>query len=242
MKISTSTLSSIKTLAIIILALFIILYILEVKAYYFPNGKFQNTNSNNLNNKKQREDYINLFQDTEFNNVFEYLEAADAGYESEFKHLDENIGCYDNDTMIEDIKGTGETCKTASLEVQNIYAKDLIHSNGDKYSFAELCPVTSGQERPIMCLYNKGKQITKATQKLSNLIDNVQLEQDTRLQNISKSMNQHTIDPNRLHNTDHVQAYNKYENDMNMGIERRFNIEDQLDDLVNYSNRLKANI
>lgn len=233
MKTDETIISLIKKIGIIIILLILILFIIE-RTYNYPNKIKENNNS--------REDYINLYQDTEFNNIFEYLEAADAGYESKFKNLDENIGCYDNDKLIEDIKGKGETCKTISSNIQNIYATNLLHSNGNKYSFAELCPETSGQERPILCLYNKGNYINNITQKLSNLINNVQIEQNNRLDNLEKSINTHTIDPNRLYNMEPVKAYNKYENNMNMGIERRYNIGDQLDDLITYSKRLKSNI
>jgi hypothetical protein len=246
MLIKKTSLSAIKTLGILIIISFILLFAFEIRSYYFPSGKMDNDtlisllkekiNSDvNVNNK---EDYVNIYHDTEFEDIFNYLEKNE-DYESSFLNKGESLGCFDNDILIQDIKGKGETCKTVSPSIKNPFEENLIHSNGNKYSFANICPVTAGQERPISCLYEQGNHIQKINKKLGNLIDLVQQNHGNRLNNMESSVSNHIVDPKRLHNISHVQEYNTHENNMNMGIERRFNNLDQLDDLVAYTNKLK---
>ena len=247
MLIKQTTLSLIKTLGIITIILLIVLFIFEIQAYYFPDGRIQNQDIynklfNRNANKSKEDKFINIYQDTEFENIFEYLKQEDAGYEDKFPNNDDTLGCYDNDILMEDIKGDGQTCKAVAPTVFNIFEKNLNHSNGTSYSFADICPVTSGQERPIMCLYKKGSHINNINKKMANLIDQIQLDQGMLLNNLENSMTTHIVDPNRLFNQSQIKEYNRYENNLNMGLERRFTNEDQLDDLVLFSKRLQSNL
>lgn len=263
MLIKKSTYSAIKTLGILIVISFIILFIFEVKSYYFPTGRMDNpsllealkrnpnfetsiTDINNSNNNKEKYKNI-LTDDREFSDIFKYLEDVDSGYESEFKSEldkdDEALGCFDNDTLLQNMVGSGVTCKVEKNNHFDIHKKTLINPKNDKkYSFAEICPVTSGQERPIMCLYKKGSYVNKINKKIANVIDQVQLNQGNRLNQLENSTSYHISDPNRLFNTGPIKTYNKYENNMDMGFERRYTNEDQLDDLVLYGKRLSTNL
>jgi len=246
MLIKKSTFSSIKLIGILTIISIIILFMFEIQAYYFPTGYLDNKSLLDKlyanPNLKDKEDYINIYKDKEFKDIFEYLEHEDTGYENKFMNIDDSLGCYDNDMMMQDISGVGSTCKTEQKKNFNIFESKLLHPNGNKYTYAEVCPVSSGQERPIMCLYKQGSHINKINNKMANLIDQIQLDQGNRIGHVESSMNTHISDTNRLYNTSPIQEYNKYENILDMGEERRFNNNDQLDDLVQYSNRLKFNL
>jgi hypothetical protein len=266
MLVKKSTLSIIKTLFVLIVVSLIILFILEIKAYYFPTGmdnnslfealkknpNYESTIKNNVNannNLQKKEQYGNILTDnTDFADIFSYLESEDSGYEKKFKTEiitdDNTLGCYDNDLLLQNmLNNPSITCKTEKGNYFDIHKKNLIHpKSGNKYSFAEICPVTSGQERPIMCLYNQGTYINNINKKMSNLIDQVQINQGNRLDNVENSMTYHVADPNRLFNIPPVKLYNKHENLLEMGYDRRFSNEDQLDDLVLYGKRLASNL
>jgi hypothetical protein len=265
MLIKKSTYSAIKTLGLLIVISFIILFMFEIKAYYFPTGAMDNpsllealkrnpnvdtsvTSVNGTDNSRNEENYKNILtDDREFRDIFQYLEDMDSGYEAEFKsELDDDeeaLGCFDNDLLLQNMVGTGVTCKVEKKNHFDIHKKTLLNpKNNKKYSFAQVCPVTSGQERPIMCLYKKGSFVNNINKKMANVIDQVQLNQGNRLNQLENSAMYHISDPNRLFNTGPIKIYNKYENDMDMGFERRYTNEDQLDDLVLYGKRLSTNL
>lgn len=267
MLIRHSTYSAIKTLGILIVISFIVLFMFEVKSYYFPTGVMDNpsllealkrnpnfetsiTDSNNnvVDASNNKEKYSNILtDDREFRDIFQYLEDVDSGYEADFKtELDddeETLGCFDNDKLLQNMVGTGITCKVEKKNHFDIHKKNLVNpKNKKKYSFAEVCPVTSGQERPIMCLYKKGSYVNNINKKMANVIDQVQLNQGNRLNQLENSTSYHISDPNRLFNTGPIKTYNRYESDLDMGIERKYTNEDQLDDLVLYGKRLSTNL
>jgi len=248
---------NIKIIIFIIVLLTIVLFIFEIQAYYFPLGNMNNTSllaalkrdpnvnssisNNNRNRLKESYSELRFDLDTEYKDIFDYLENSEYT-ERKFKTNDTNIGCYDMDGLVEDIKGIGNTCNTLAREVDDINAKQYTHTNGKQYSFAEICPVTSGQSRPIMCLYNKGNHIRTLNNQLSNIIDNVDKNHDLRLNRIDSAASYHIVDNNRLFNFPHIKTFNKYEQSRDMGIERRFNTEDQIDDLTLYAKQSSINI
>jgi hypothetical protein len=77
---------------------------------------------------------------------------------------------------------------------------------------------------------------------MANVIDQVQLNQGNRLSKVENATSYHIADPNRLFNMGPIKQYNRYENDLEMGFERRYTNEDQLDDLVLYGKRLSTNL
>ena len=249
--------NNLKFLMFMIVLLAIILFIFEVQAYYFPLGNLdnhsllnalkrnpnENASISNNSKSKLKESYSELrFDlDKEYKDIFDYLENSEYN-EKSFKTEEKNIGCYDMDGVVEDILGIGNTCNTLAKEVTNINEKSYTHSNGKNYSFVELCPVTSGQSRPIMCLYNKGNHIRDLNKQLANVIDHVQDNQGNRLNQIDSATSYHIVDNNRLFNMPHIKKFNKYEQDRNMGIERRFTNEDQIDDITLYAKQSSINI
>lgn len=249
--------NNLKFLMFMIVLLSILLFIFEVQAYYFPLGNLDNTsllnalkrnpneNSSISNNSKTKlkESYSELrFDlDKEYKDIFDYLENSEYN-EKVFKNQDKNIGCYDMNTLVEDIKGIGNTCNTLAREVKNINSKDYTHPNGTKYSFAEICPETSGQTRPIMCLYNKGSHVRNLNNQIANVIDHVQDNQEHNLNKLDSAISYHIVDNNRLFNMPHIKQFNKYEQDRNMGIERKFTNEDQIDDILLYAKQNSINI
>jgi hypothetical protein len=220
---------------IIISILSFLLFMFELKSYYFPFGNVENNMMNN-NNIKLKENYneLNLEFDKEFSDIFNYLEESEY---TEKKFKDNDIGCYDNNKMIEQILGVGNTCKKISNDntYQDIYEKSIVDSNGKSYSFSELCPETTGQERPILCLYNKGNHINKLNNKLSNMIDYVQNNHENRLNKLENSTSYHIVDNNRLYNMPHIKKFNQFEKHNNMGMSKRFNNEDYIDDFLLFS-------
>jgi hypothetical protein len=262
-----STYSAIKTLGILIVISFVVLFMFEIKSYYFPTGAMDNpsllealkrnpnvetsvtdANNNIVDASNNKEKYSNILtDDRDFRDIFQYLEDVDSGYEADFKtdmdDDEETLGCFDNDMLLQNMVGSGKTCKSEKGAYFDIYKKELVNpKNGKEYSFAEVCPVTSGQERPIMCLYKKGSHINNINKKMANVIDQVQLNQGNRLSKVENATSYHIADPNRLFNGGPIKQYNRYENDLEMGFERRYTNEDQLDDLVLYGKRLSANL
>lgn len=183
-----------------------------------------------------------------YKNIVDYLENAE---ELNF-NTDAEIGCFDNDLLLEKIKGTGNTCIKWAPKVSDIYYKkeagrkvDSVMDNstfvtdeGKSYSFAELCPVTSNQDRPLRCLYKNASQYTDLSTRVGNVIDNLQISNNVLLDNIDDSIAFHTIDENRLYNSQAIKDYLGYERKMNMNKNLRNNIEDNLDDLALYSSQI----
>lgn len=248
---------NLKFIIFVIITLGLILFIFEIQTYYFPLGKLNNSSllealkrnpnintsiSNDYKNKlKEQYKEVRFDLDKEYKNIFDYLENSDYT-EKQFKNKDENIGCFDNNSFIEDIKGIGNSCKTLARTIKDINKKNLLHSNGNLYSYAEVCPETAGQSRPIMCLYNQGSYIRELNKQVANVIDHVQDNQGIRLNNLDNTISYHIVDNNRLFNMPQVKKFNKYEQDRNMGIERKYTNEDQLDDLILYNRQNLINI
>lgn len=181
-----------------------------------------------------------------YKNIIDYLENAE---ELNF-NTDTEIGCFDNDALIEKIKGAGNTCIKWAPNVLDIYYKKVpgepvqtnmtnstfVTDDGKSYSFAELCPVTSNQDRPLRCLYKNATQYADLSTRVGNVIDNLQTNNNILLNNIDNTVTFHTVDENRLYNSQHVRDYLAYERKMNMNKNLRGNIMDNVDDLVLYSN------
>jgi hypothetical protein len=183
-----------------------------------------------------------------YNNIVDYLEKAE---ELNF-NTDAEIGCFDNDLLVEKIKGSGNTCIKWAPNVIDIRYKpsigtpvptnmvdsSFVTDEGKAYSFAELCPVTTNQDRPLRCLYKTASNYTDLSTRIGNVIDNLQTTNNIILDNIDDSMSFHAIDENRLYNTQAVKDYLKYEQKMNMNKNIRQNIEDNLDDLNLYASMI----
>jgi hypothetical protein len=111
----------------------------------------------------------------------------------------------------------------------------FVTDEGKVYSFAELCPVTTNQDRPLRCLYKNASKYTDLSARVGNVIDNLQNTNNVLLDNIDDSITFHTIDENRLYNSQAVSNYLAYESKMNMNKNVRQNIEDNIDDLAQYA-------
>lgn len=184
----------------------------------------------------------------QYKNIVDYLEN---GEELNF-NTDAEIGCFDNDLLLEKIKGTGNTCIKWAPKVLDIYYKkqagitmpqnmsdsSFVTDDGKSYSFAELCPVTSNQDRPLRCLYKNASQYTDLSTRVGNVIDNLQTSNNVLLDNIDDTLAFHTVDENRLYNSQAITDYLAYERKMDMNKNIRNNIGDNLDDLALYSSRI----
>lgn len=183
-----------------------------------------------------------------YNNIVDYLENAE---ELNF-NTDAEIGCFDNDLLLEKIKGTGNTCIKWAPNVIDIHYKrslgqplptnmsnsSFVTDEGKVYSFAELCPVTTNQDKPLRCLYKNASQYTDLSSRVGNVIDNLQNTNNVLLDNIDDSITFHTIDENRLYNSQAVKNYLAYETKMGLNKNVRQNIEDNIDDLAQYASIL----
>lgn len=234
-------------IGVIICILFIVLFAME----YYAEVPILNTNSNQTNTPVSRDKFYNVpygLETKRYKNIVDYLESA----EEVNLNTDAEIGCFDNDLLLEKIKGTGNTCIKWAPNVLDIYYKkeagelmdqtmdnsSFITDDGKSYSFAELCPVTSNQDRPLRCLYKNASQYTDLSTRVGNVIDNLQTSNNVILDNIDDSIAFHTIDENRLYNSRAIKDYLAYERKMNMNKNLRNNIEDNLDDLALYSSRI----
>jgi hypothetical protein len=212
----------VKWLIILIVIGFAALLVLEVKAYRFETNKSLNKSQN-----KYTETYYDVpieEEGTIFNGLADYLEKIEEGK----LYKESDLGCYDNDNIISEIKGEGQTCKTWAANVTDIYYKRkpnesipttesgknnyFVSGDGTEYSFAEICPETSNQDRAISCLYKKGEKFNKLGMHLANVIQEVQDRQNNRIGNIDSSIKIHTGDSNRLHNKPYVTDFLRYEN------------------------------
>lgn len=232
---------------VVIFILFIALFAME----YYAEVPILNSNPSQAIASVIRDKFYNVpygLEGKRYKNIVDYLEHAE---ELNF-NTDAEIGCFDNDLLLEKIKGTGNTCIKWAPKVLDIYYKKQAGENVDStksdstfvtdegklYSFAELCPVTSNQDRPLRCLYKNASQYTDLGIRVGNVIDNLQTSNNVLLDNIDDSIAFHTIDENRLYNSQAIKDYLGYERKMNMNKNLRNNIEDNLDDLALYSSRL----
>lgn len=242
-------------LAIGIFIVFVILIIMEINEYYFTSKVFKNTNSISQlsttpdDNKETYNDVdLSSITNSKYSGIVDYLEQVE-----DPKLYINTLGCYDNDQMIEDIKGKGQTCKSHAPKVINIYNKDqsdpsptdgndndyFLADDGNVYSFAEICPVTSNQSRPIKCLYDEANKFQEFSIKLGNIIDDTQDKHDNKLQYIDSNLSYHIVDNNRLYNKEHVKDFIGYENYLGMDKDIYRNINDKINDLDLYSKKVK---
>jgi len=135
-------------------------------------------------------------------------------------------GCYDDDRMMEQIRGPGKTCKSIASTITNISYKPeipttddvkgrnpnyFITSDGVIKSYAEICPTTSKEEHPLRCLHEKVKKLEIMGKRVAKVIDNVQNKQDNRIHNVESTMSQHIVDNQRLYNKEHTRDFLRYE-------------------------------
>ena len=204
------------------------------------------------NGHPAKESFYNVpieLTDTKFPNILNYLENA----EEITLSSDENAGCFDNDKLLESIKGTGETCKSWAPKVRDIYYKkakgEVVPASkldnyfptgeGKEYSFAEICPVTANQDLPIKCLYKKASQFNELGTKVASVIDNVQAKNAVLMDNLDDAVSYHMVDNNRLYNAQHVREFLLHEKKQNMNRNIRNTTADYLDDLAIYSNLIR---
>lgn len=142
-----------------------------------------------------------------------------------------NTGCYDNDRLMEQIRGPGRTCKSIGSSITDAnYKPDMpttgdvrgenpnyfVTSDGEIKSYAEICPTTSKQEHPLRCLHEKVKKLDTMGKRIANVIDHVQKNQDQRLGNVDSTMSQHIVDNQRLYNKEPTRDFLRYERALNI--------------------------
>ena len=219
---------------------FLVLSYLEIKEYYFSSKPVKNT--------EKYQDVPTDLKDNTFSGILDYLKQVE-----DPKLYVNTLGCYDNDQMIEDIKGKGQTCKTFAPKVMDIYSKEVpgkqstssekdnyfLTDDGKVYSFAEICPVTSNQSRPIKCLYDEANKFQKMGVKLGNIIEDTQDKHNNTLNHIDSNLSYHIVDNNRLYNKEHVKDFIGYENYLGMNKDVYRNINDKINDLSLYGKKVK---
>lgn len=238
-------------LAIGIILGFIILSYLEIKEYYFSAKLLKNKNAKLLN-KENYNDIPHNLTDNKYSSIFDYLEKVE-----DPKLYVNTLGCFDNDQMIEDIKGVGETCKTWVPKVMNIYNKEppnknsnngelaiekdeyFLSDDGKVYSFAEICPITSNQSRPIKCLYNEANKFQQMGIKLGNIIEDTQDKHETKINQLDSNLGYHIVDNNRLYNKEHIKDFIGYENYLGMNKDVYRNVNDKITDLSLFGQKMK---
>ena len=230
--------STVKWLSVFIIIAFIVLAVLEVKSDAFSFGSSGTTAELALAQNKHlprtgvAESYFDVpieEEGTIFKGLPDYLVKIEEGQ----LYNEADLGCYDNDDIISEIKGTGQTCKTWAPKVTDIYYKRapdatvpttvddglnnyFVAGNGQEYSFSEICPETTNQDRPVACVYKKGDKFAKLSDRLGNIIDIVQERQNNRLSNLDSSIRIHSVDSNRLYTKPFVADFLKYENTLGM--------------------------
>lgn len=238
-------------LAVGIILGFVILSYLEIKEYYFTSKALKNK----ANNTKRQETYADIpfnLTDNKYSSIFDYLDKVE-----DPKLYVNTLGCFDNDQMIEDIKGVGETCKTWAPKVMDIYNKEppkktttdeqlttekdeyFLTDDNKIYSFAEICPVTSNQSRPIKCLYEESNKFQKMGIKLGNVIEDTQDKHESKINHLDNTLGYHIVDNNRLHNKEHIKDFIGYENYLGMNKDVYRNINDKITDLTLFGKKVK---
>ena len=105
-------------LVIIIVIGFIYLVYVEIKEHHFPDGIVSNKEDNTKTNNKERYYDVTLENENKlFVNMPDYMKKVE---DPQLYDVDD-LGCYDNDQLLEDIKGQGNTCKSWSPKVSNAY-------------------------------------------------------------------------------------------------------------------------
>lgn len=254
----------IKKRTFLYLILFILLILLLIREYHShdpikSHSQLENENRKNKEQNKSEEFYNteedNIFQNSKlllnpdmdlknhYNSIINFLEE----YEEPLYNKKTINGCYDNDILMEQIKGPGNTCKLIGREVQNIFKKskekgdihNFVDNFGNQLSFAEICPVTSNMSRPLECLYDKNKNIKELGYRTSNVIDTIQNIHKNKLNKLNSNVDYHIDDFDRLYNSEIVRNYLNHEkkNQMNKDIQK--NIFDIISDLEKYSVNVK---
>jgi hypothetical protein len=207
---------------------------------------------------KAREDFDVIDTKDEvkqFPDIIDYIEKVE---EPQFYNKSRVIGCYDNNDIIGRAR-SGETCKSWYKNVTDIFFKpqnpaqvpvdsssanynNYFNVEGQAYSFAELCPETTGQKDPIACLYDRAQGYNLMSTKIANINDSIQSNLDKKISNMSDDASYHTIDGNRIYNKQHVQDFVGYEKSLGLGSAIHGGTPgDQLDDLVLYTKKQSVN-
>lgn len=142
-----------------------------------------------------------------------------------------NVGCFDNDRLMEEIRGPGKTCKSIAPtitdikykpetpnedDIQGVNPNYFITSDGEIKAYSEICPTTANTENPLRCLHNNVKKLDDIGKKVANVIDHVQKYQDNRLNNIDSIASHHIVDNQRLYNKKHTRDFLDYERALDM--------------------------
>lgn len=213
------------------------------------NNQDNNRNNNSFVNSREKD----LFQDSLFHEDADIKDHYDSiihfleDYEEPLLNKKILNGCYDNDALLEQITKKGNTCKTYAREINDIFKKsnelndahNLVDSNGNQYSFADICPVTSNITRPIECLYNKNKNMNELGLRTANVIDTVQDLHEKKLDKLNSNINYHALDNDRLYNKESTDKFLQHELKNNMNTNIRKDIFDIIGDVLNHSKNVK---
>ena len=191
----------------------------------------------------------------QFPDIIDYIEKVE---EPQFYNKSRVIGCYDNNDIIGRAR-PGETCKSWYKNVTDIFFKpqnpaqvpvdsenanynNYFNVEGQAYSFAELCPETTGQKDPIACLYDRAQGYNLMSTKIANINDSIQNNLDRKISNMSDDVSYHVIDGNRIYNQPHVLDFIGYECSLGLGSAIHGGTPgDQLDDLELYTKKQRVN-
>lgn len=201
---------------------FIALFTIEALNNRYLRSDSSGNNNRNLNNRENFNVPVELEQQV-YPNINTYLTEVEDKYvyDAAMKQ-----GCYDNDRLMEQIRGPGKTCKSVGPSITDANYKPtaptlddvrgqnpnyFVTGDGEVVSYAEICPTTSKQEHPIRCLHEKAKKLDTMGKRVANVIDHVQRDQDRRLGNLDSTASQHIVDNQRLFNQSHTSDFLKYE-------------------------------
>jgi len=242
----------------------VVLVIMETYSYYFAGvggaktGILAKSSDKHLPNaQKEGFDVLDVKDEVkQFPDIIDYIEKVE---EPQFYNRSNNIGCYDNNDLIGRTHA-GETCKSWFPKVTDIFFKprtpaetpsktqntqnlnNYFNVDGMPYSFAELCPETTGQKDPIVCLHNRANDFELMSTKLANINDSIQTKQDQKISNLSNDASYHIIDGNRIYNQSQVLDFLGYERSLGLGSAIHGGTPgDQLDDLGLYTRKQRVN-
>jgi len=191
----------------------------------------------------------------QFPDIIDYIEKVE---EPQFYNKSRVIGCYDNNDIISRAR-PGETCKSVYKNVTDIFFKpqnpaqvpinssspnynNYFNVEGQSYSFAELCPETTGQKDPIACLYDRAQGYNLMSTKIANINDSIQHNLDKKISNMSDDANYHIIDGNRIYNQSQIRDFLGYERSLGLGSAILGGTPgDQLDNLGLYTRKQRVN-
>jgi hypothetical protein len=165
-----------------------------------------------INYIKVNESFILLYED-----INDYLS----------KNVDGNIirdsYCFDNDKLLGDIKGDKTiSCASYYEKVGDIYYKHTEKPTGKEknidnifydikteknYSFAEICPITTGQLNSTLCLRKHNNDISDTIYRLDNIISDTELKLQDDLSDVKDELTTYRNDKYRIFNSTDVQNY-----------------------------------